>query len=288
VHILGDVPFYVSGGSADVQAHPELFLSDAIAGVPPDDFSADGQLWGNPPYDWPAIAAQGYRWWIERLRRVARLADATRIDHFRGFASWWAVPPGSVTAREGEWRPGPGDALFERVRAAVPSLGLVAEDLGLITPDVVEMLTRLGLPGIRVMQYAFGGGHDNPHRIDDHPERAMVVTGTHDNDTIAGWWGSSPEPVRRAVVEQAVGWGVDDREPHRMLIGLAHASRAALAVVPLQDVLGLGPEARTNTPGTSAGNWAWRVDADALTRGAADWLRSVTEAAARLPALPGR
>lgn len=282
VRIIGDVPFYVAGGSADVRAHPALFLTDAVAGVPPDDFSDDGQLWGNPPYDWDAMRADGYRWWVERLRRLARLVDAARIDHFRGFAAWWAVPPGATTAREGEWRTGPGDALFARMREDVPGLGLIAEDLGVITPDVVALRERLGLPGIRVLQYAFGGGDDNPHRIENHPERAMVVTGTHDNDTITGWWAAQPEHVREHVTWRAGVAGLAEDSPHRTLIRLALSSRAGLAVVPMQDVLGLGTEARFNTPGTVQGNWSWGLGAGVLRDDAADWLRSATEAAGRL------
>ena len=281
VRILGDVPFYVAGGSADVAAHPELFARDAVAGVPPDDFSYDGQLWGNPPYDWEAMRAEGYRWWVERLRRLEGLVDAVRIDHFRGFAAWWAVPPGASTAREGEWRPGPGAALFEVLRAELPGLGLIAEDLGVITPDVVGLMERLGLPGIRVLQYAFGGGWDNPHRLDNHPQRAMVVTGTHDNDTILGWWAAQDDDVRRRALEQAATWGVHEHEPHRALVRLALASPAALAVVPMQDVLGLGSEARTNTPGTVEGNWRWRLDEGMLTDDVADWLARSTQTAGR-------
>jgi 4-alpha-glucanotransferase len=219
---------------------------------------------------------------VERLRRLGRLVDAVRIDHFRGFAAWWAVPPGATTAREGEWRPGPGDALFERLRAEVPGLGLIAEDLGVITPDVVALRERLGLPGIRVMQYAFGGGDDNPHRLENHPERAMVVTGTHDNDTIMGWWNAQPDGVRGHVMWRAGVEGVDDDSPHHTLIRLALSSRAGLAVVPMQDVLGLGGEARFNTPGTVEGNWSWRLDAADLRDEHADWLRAATESSGRL------
>lgn len=283
VRIMGDVPFYVAGGSADVVAHPGLFADDAVAGVPPDDFSADGQLWGNPPYDWEAMRDDGYRWWVERLRRAGEMFDAVRLDHFRGFAAWWAVPPGATTARDGEWRPGPGTAVVEAARSAVEGLGLVAEDLGIITPDVVELRERLGLPGMVVLQYAFGGGWDNPHRLDAHPTRAMVVTGTHDNPTIAGWWHGAGDDVRHRARETAVAWGIHDEAPHRMLVRLALASRAGLAIVPVQDILGLGDEARTNTPGTVEGNWRWRLDEGRLTGDLADWLRRATDTAGRLP-----
>lgn len=283
VRIAGDVPFYVAGGSADVTAHPELFAGDVVAGVPPDDFSADGQLWGNPPYLWDAMRAEGHRWWVERLRRAAALFDAVRVDHFRGFAAWWAVPRGAPTAREGEWRRGPGAEVIDAVRREVPQLGLFAEDLGIITPDVVELRERLGLPGMVVLQYAFGGGWDNPHRFDNHAVRSVVVTGTHDNPTVLGWWAAQGDDVRRHAHEAAASWGVVEEAPHRMLVRLALASRAGLAVIPAQDLLGLGDEARTNTPGTVEGNWRWRLEDGQLTDALAAWLRRAADAAGRLP-----
>lgn len=282
VRLLGDVPFYVAADSADHRAHPELFLADVVGGVPPDDFSADGQLWGNPPYDWAASSADGHEWWVQRLRRLAQLVDAARIDHFRGFAAWWAVPAGASTAIGGEWRPGPGAALFERVAAEVPQLGLIAEDLGVITSDVVELRERLGLPGMRVLQYAFNDDAGNPHRLEHHPQRALVVTGTHDNDTITGWWRVQPEQVQRRALAQAATWGVHEAEPHRALVRLALASPAGLAIVPVQDLLALGSEARFNTPGVAAGNWSWRVDGAQLDPALADWLREATDDAGRL------
>lgn len=282
ISLLGDVPFYVAGGSADHRAHPGLFLDDVVAGVPPDDFSADGQLWGNPPYDWAAMAADGYRWWVERLRRTAALVDAARIDHFRGFAAWWAVPVGATTAIAGEWRPGPADALFHRLRDEVPDLGLIAEDLGVITPDVVALIERLGLPGIRVLQYAFNDDPDNPHRLANHPQCAMVVTGTHDNDTIMGWWRVQSDEVRGRAMATAATWGVHEDEPHRAMVRLVLASPAGLAVVPVQDLLGLGSDARTNTPGVAHGNWAWRLQPGMLTDDLADRLHDATGRADRL------
>ncbi|MEQ8835056.1 MAG: 4-alpha-glucanotransferase [Miltoncostaeaceae bacterium] len=283
VGIMGDVPFYVAAGSADHCAHPGLFLDDVVAGVPPDDFSADGQLWGNPPYDWRAMASDGYRWWVERLRRAAQLADAVRIDHFRGFAAWWAVPAGATTATRGEWRPGPGEALFRRLAEEGPDLGLIAEDLGIITPDVVALIERLGLPGIRVLQYAFNDDPYNPHRLENHQPRAMVVTGTHDNDTIAGWWGDQPGWVRDRALIEVASWGVHEAEPHRGMVRLALASPAGLAVIPAQDLLGLGSEARFNTPGTTRGNWSWRLPEGALDDELADWLGRATDHADRRP-----
>lgn len=286
IRIIGDVPFYVAGGSADVATHPHLFTDDAVAGVPPDDFSDDGQLWGNPPYDWDAMRADGYRWWAERLRRLSRLVDAVRIDHFRGFAAWWAVPPGADTARVGEWRPGPGDDLFRAVRDQVPGLGLIAEDLGVITPDVVALMERLGLPGIRVMQYAFNADPGNPHLMENHPVAAMVVTGTHDTDTIAAWWQGAGDDERRRAREEAHARGVQQDPPHLMLVGLALSSRAALAVVPIADLLGLGSEARINTPGTTGGNWCWRLDEALLDDAVARWASDAVRAAGRLPGAP--
>ncbi len=287
VRILGDVPFYVAGGSADVAAHPGLFLTDVVAGVPPDDFSADGQLWGNPPYDWEAMRADGYRWWVERLRRGAQLFGAVRLDHFRAFSAWWAVPAGAQTAREGEWRPGPGGAVIEAARREVGDMGFVAEDLGIITADVVDLREYLDLPGMVVLQYAFGSDWDNPHRLENHVAHRVVVTGTHDNPTIASWWQRQDEDTRRSVREAAAAWGVNEEAPHRTLVRLALASPAGLAIVPAQDLLGLGDEARTNTPGTVDGNWRWRLADGQLTDDLADWLRRATDRAGRLAEHPG-
>jgi 4-alpha-glucanotransferase len=283
VRILGDLPFYVAPEAADVRAHPHLFRSDSVAGVPPDAFTADGQLWGNPTYDWAAMRAEGYRWWVERLRRSRELFDSSRIDHFRAFVSWWAVPPDAPTARSGRWRRGPGGEVVEAARRRLGPLSLVAEDLGVITEPVRALMARLGLPGTRVIQFAFEGGPRNPHRVENHPARAVAYTGTHDNQTSAGWWATAPAAVRDRAAAAAAAAGIRGEPPHRLLVRLAHSSPAGLAIVPAQDVLGLGDEARINTPGTRHGNWSWRLRGGQLTPEHAAWLREVTEAAGRLP-----
>lgn len=283
VRILGDLPFYIAPGGADVAAHPGFFRDDVVAGVPPDAFTDDGQLWGNPTYDWDAMRADGHRWWIARLARSAALHDGCRIDHFRAFESWWAVPRGSTTARDGEWREGPGGEVIDAARAELGDLSLVAEDLGIITPAVHALLERLGLPGMRVLQFAFPGRHDNTHRPEHHPERSVVYVGTHDNDTAVGWWASVGDDGRHAAREAADERGIhDDAHPERMLMRLALASRARLAVVTAQDLLGLGSHARLNTPGRAEGNWRWRLRPGELTSEVAAWLRDQTARAGRL------
>jgi 4-alpha-glucanotransferase len=267
VRIFGDLPIYVAEGSADHVVHPELFQRGVVAGVPPDAFTASGQLWGNPLYDWPALRRRRYRWWVERFRRMLALVDLARIDHFRGFVAYWAVPAQARTASRGRWRRGPGAAPFRAAQRELGSLPLVAEDLGVITPAVVRLREELGLPGIVVAQLAFEDDPKSPHRFENHPANAVVYTGTHDNDTAVGW---------------ARSWGWDEPEPHWRLIELALSSRARLAIVPAQDVLGLGSEARMNTPGRSEGNWSWRLEAGALTPELATRLREVSARAGRV------
>jgi 4-alpha-glucanotransferase len=275
VRIFGDMPIYVADGGADTVAHPQLFQARAVAGVPPDSFTRDGQLWGNPLYDWAAMRADGYRWWVERFRRSFEHVDLMRIDHFRGFVAYWAVRRGNRTARHGQWRRGPGDAVFRAAQAELGMLDLVAEDLGVITPPVVRLRQELGLPGMVVLQFALGGGARSLHRLENHPEQAVAYTGTHDNDTALGWWASLSAKERAAS-------GLDPSDPAWSLIGQAWRSRAALAITPLQDVLRLGGEARMNLPGSEGGrNWKWRYDAKALTSGLAAELRALTKRAKR-------
>jgi 4-alpha-glucanotransferase len=269
IGIIGDLPIYVAPGSADHLAHPELFQKGPVAGVPPDAFSASGQLWGNPLYDWPTLRATGFRWWIERVRRALELVDLVRVDHFRGLVAYWSVPDGGTTARAGRWRRAPGRELLEAVRAELGSLPLIAEDLGVITPPVERLRDELGLPGMAVLQFAFDGNPRNPHRPEHHREQQLVYTGTHDNDTAVGWYRSHPVP------------GLDPDEPNWSLLELAYASRAAIAVAPVQDVLGLGSEARMNTPGRGEGNWRWRLRRGELTDALAARLRSLAEASGR-------
>lgn len=283
VLLMGDVPFYVAPDGADVRAHPEIFHTGLRAGVPPDAFSDSGQLWGNPTYDWPALRARGYRWWVERFRRTLELVDAARIDHFRAFTAWWAVPKGARTAKAGRWRRGPGGAVIRAARAELGDVPLVAEDLGEITPAVRRLMDELELPGMRVLQFAFTGRRDNPYLPHNHPERAVVYTGTHDNDTTAGWWASAGRAERAAARRAFAEQGIEDDEPHRAMVRLALASRARLALLPAQDLLGLGSEARLNRPGSRDGNWSWRLGRGQLTPGLAGWLREETAASGRLP-----
>jgi 4-alpha-glucanotransferase len=258
VRLIGDIPLYVGARSADQRAHPGIFQRGFVAGAPPDALSASGQLWGNPLYDWPALRRQGYRWWIERLRRASQLSDLARIDHFRGLVAYWSVPARARTARAGRWRRGPGRAPFEAAQRELGALSLIAEDLGVITPPVKRLRLELGLPGMVVLLFGFGGGARNPHRPENHVELLVVYTGTHDTDTAVGWW-DSLSPRARATS------GLDPAEPHWSLIELAQASPAVLSIVPAQDVLGLGSEARMNRPGLTKGNWGWRLEQGQLT-----------------------
>jgi 4-alpha-glucanotransferase len=267
VGLIGDLPLYVAPEGADHVSHPELFLEGVVAGVPPDYFSKTGQLWGNPIYDWRALRATGYRWWIERFRRTFELVDLTRLDHFRGFAAYWAVPSRYKTARQGRWRRGPGRDLFDAAREALGDLPVVAEDLGVITPAVERLRDELGLPGMHVLQFGLDGSPRSPHRPENVRENGVVYTGTHDNDTTLGW-------ARATKL-------LDGPEPHWRLIELALRSRARLAIVPAQDVLGLGSRARMNTPGRARGNWSWRLEPGQLTEALAARLRELTRSAGR-------
>jgi 4-alpha-glucanotransferase len=269
VRLIGDIPLYVGARSADQLAHPELFQRGFVAGAPPDALSATGQLWGNPLYDWPALRREGYRWWIERLRRASQLCDLARIDHFRGFVAYWSVPARARSARAGRWRRGPGRAVFDAAMDELGALPLVAEDLGVITPPVERLRLELGLPGMVVLQFGFTGGPRNPHRPANHVPLLVVYTGTHDTETAVGWWDSLSPRARKAT-------GLDPAEPHWSLIELALASPAVLSILPAQDVLGLGSEARMNRPGISQGNWRWRLEQGDLTTALAERLREAT------------
>jgi 4-alpha-glucanotransferase len=291
VRIMGDVAIYVSPGSADHRAHPDLFTSGFVAGAPPDAYSADGQLWGNPLYDWPALQRRRYRWWVERVRRTLELFDLARIDHFRGFVAYWAVPEGARTAAGGTWRRGPGRALFTALeRELAPAhpggLPLVAEDLGVITPPVERLREELGLPGMLVVQFGLDPrSPGSPHRLENHVYNRVVYTGTHDHDTARGWLDSLPAAQRAVVDAELARYGVADRRrPWWRLIELALSSPARIAMVQAQDVLGLGSEARMNAPGSAGGSWRWQMRRGALTRPLAQRLREATEGAGRLAA----
>ena len=285
IRIVGDVPIYVALDSADVWAHQPLFALDrrgrptAAAGVPPDMFSATGQLWGNPCYRWDVVAADGYAWWIQRFRRALALTDIVRVDHFRGFQAGWQVPGGARTAIQGQWVPGPGKDLFERLGAALGRLPIIVEDLGVITPDVVALRQDLGYPGMRVLQFAFGANALNPYLPHNYEPNTVVYTGTHDNDTAVGWHRTSAPDVREHLREYL---GRDPVEVNWSLIRLAMASVAHTAIVPLQDVLGLDSCGRMNLPGTAWGNWGWRLRDGALDPAHSARLRSLTETFGRL------
>jgi len=287
VRLIGDLPFFVSPDSSDVWANPELFLLDAhhrprfVAGVPPDYFSADGQLWGNPVYDWDALRATGYRWCIDRVRALLAHVDAIRLDHFRGFAAAWHVPGGASTARSGQWVPGPGATFFSAVQKELGALPFIAEDLGLITPDVHALRDQFQLPGTRVLQFAFDGHPDNPHLPDNYVANTVAYTGTHDNPTTRGWYEDLAEGQRQELRRYLERHGAKDGEAASALIRLAWSSVAALVMAPLQDLLNLGREARMNVPGRAAANWRWRCTEDMLSGPAFEWLRQLTTASHR-------
>jgi 4-alpha-glucanotransferase len=292
VALMGDLPIYLAHDSAEVWARPRLFRIDAagepqaVAGVPPDYFSATGQLWGNPLHDWATQAADGYAFWVERMRHNLRLYDLVRVDHFRGFEAYWQVPAGAATAQEGRWVKGPGATLFEALEAELGSLPLVAENLGVITPEVELLRRRFHFPGMAILQFAFGrdpqAGSFKPHNY----ERDLVAyTGTHDNDTVLGWWASragagSTRTEEEIEVERAHAkayLATDGREMNWVLLRAVYASVAELAMSPLQDLLGLSSEARMNTPSTPSGNWRWRFEERALTPALAERVRGLAE-----------
>ena len=303
ISIIGDLPIFVAHDSADVWAHQDLFALEAdgfptvVAGVPPDYFCATGQLWGNPLYRWEEMAATGYDWWIGRLRSAMELFDRIRLDHFRGFEAYWEVPGDAEVAINGRWAPGPGADFFNAVQQALGKVSLIAEDLGVITPEVEALRDQFGFPGMRVLQFAFG---DDPKSVDyqphNYPRHTVVYTGTHDNDTAVGWFNSGVgEGTTRALdqieTERAFTLkylGTDGSEIHWDLIRLALASVADTAIFPLQDVLGLGTKARMNIPGTAAGNWSWRFRWEMLTPDIAARLAEMSETYQRNTSLPSR
>jgi 4-alpha-glucanotransferase len=275
VRLVGDLPIFVSGGSADVAAHPDLFRADGVAGCPPDAFSPDGQLWGNPLYAWEAHRADGFAWWKARVRSLLRRVDLIRVDHFRGFAACWEIPRGASNAVGGRWVEAPGAELFAALRDDLGgSLPFIAEDLGVITPDVEELRDRLGLPGMRVLQFGFDGDPDHPYLPHNHIPHCVVYTGTHDNDTSAGWYASADDEIRDRFRRYVARDGSD---PAGDLVRLALGSVADTCIVPMQDVLRLGGDCRMNVPGTVGdGNWTWRLSGEQLEDGPADALGDVT------------
>ena len=289
VRIFGDLPFYVNHDSADVWTHPELFRLDGdgnpvtVAGVPPDYFSRTGQLWGNPVYRWDRLKETGYDWWSRRLRRNLELFDLVRIDHFRGFAAYWEVPAREKTATGGAWVPGPGDDFFHAMKERFSSLPIVAEDLGHITPDVRNLMDRLGLPGMKVLLFAFGDDlAQNPYVPHNHVRNCLVYTGTHDNNTVKGWFETETEPEDRRRMERYLGRTVDSESVVREMVRAALMSVARIAILPMQDVLGLDAGARMNTPAVAGGNWEWQLTADELDPAVAEDLRGLTETYGRI------
>lgn len=287
VRLIGDLPFFVALDSCDVWARPELFLLDRegrprfLSGVPPDYFSRSGQLWGTPLYDWNIHRETGYDWWLRRLRWLLSYVDLIRLDHFRAFAAAWHVPSGAATAEQGEWLPGPGADFFGAARQALGGLPLIAEDLGLLTPDVYELRDQFRLPGMRVLQFAFDSDENNPFLPQNYIANTVVYTGTHDNDTTRGWFDSLPADQQGKVLSHLDRDASDEGGIAWDLIRLASTSRAALAMIPLQDVLNLPASARMNVPGSTAGNWRWRATEPMLCDPAFLELRALTEETGR-------
>ena len=280
IQIIGDMPIYVAMDSADVWSEREQFLLDSeghpqkVAGVPPDYFSEDGQLWGNPLYNWESMRWDGWGWWIRRIGGASELFDMIRIDHFRGLESYWAVPAGAKSAKEGHWEKGPGMDMLRPVMGWFPQVKFIAEDLGLLTPAVAQLLKDSGLPGMKVLQFAFDGPANAylPHNC---VENSLCYTGTHDNDTLAGWWANTATKEEKAFIKKYLG--AAGKAVPEAILRAGQGSVSALFIAQLQDYLGLGSEGRINTPGTASGNWGWRVDGDALTPELAAHIRSLTE-----------
>ncbi|MEA5450769.1 4-alpha-glucanotransferase [Leptolyngbya sp. CCNP1308] len=282
IQIIGDIPIYVAHDSVDVWAYPDNFMLDEatlapalMAGVPPDYFSETGQLWGNPTYNWDVLQERGFNWWIQRVKALLGYVDIIRVDHFRGLQAYWGVPAGETTAINGKWIEAPGKELFEAVREKFGTLPIMAEDLGMITPEVEALRDEFEFPGMKILHFAFGGGSDNPYLPFNYAANSVVYTGTHDNDTTLGWFEKRPDHERDrlqhylgCISPEGINWS---------LIRLALLSVANQAIIPLQDVLGYGSDCRMNTPGQSDGNWGWRYEANALTGEMSDRLRSLTE-----------
>ena len=287
VCLIGDLPFFVSPDSSDVWAYPELFLLDEqrrprfVAGVPPDYFSAQGQLWGNPVYNWDALRSTGYRWCMDRLRALLAHVDVIRLDHFRGFAAAWHIPAGAPTAQSGKWVPGPGAGFFQAVQRELGRLPFIAEDLGVITPDVRALRDEFQVPGTRVLQFAFDGHPENPYLPQNFVPNTVVYTGTHDNAPTRQWYEELPGDQKQnfwSYLKRRLG---DSAEAAPELIRLAWSSAAALSIAPLQDLLDLGAGTRMNVPGRAGNNWLWRCPEGALSDPAFEWLRDLTESSKR-------
>lgn len=285
IRLFGDMPIYVAEDSADTWTRPEVFQLDGegvpkrVAGVPPDFFSADGQLWGNPLYRWFSLRLHGYGWWVERMAAMAKMYDIVRIDHFIGFANYYSVPQGAPNARTGKWVIGPGKSLFRTLEKKIPGLNIVAEDLGCVNDRVRRLLAAVGYPGMRVLSFGFGGGEDNPHLPANYVTNSVVYTGTHDNDTVRGWIDTADDAAL-AQARQLLGFDKPEDGPAAFVRAVL-ASRADTAMIPMQDVLGLGGWARMNRPGTIGNNWLWRMAPGTATPELAQRLRRENEATNR-------
>mgnify|MGYP005839742989 CR=1 FL=1 len=289
IRILGDIPIFVAMDSSDAWTNPSEFFLDGeyrptvVAGVPPDYFSETGQLWGNPLYRWERMASNGYAWWLRRIRAALQLYDLVRIDHFRGFAGYWEVPAGEKTAVKGRWVSGPGADFFETVQRELGELPIIAEDLGEITPDVIALRNRFNLPGMKILQFAFSTDATDKFLPHNYRPNFVVYTGTHDNDTTRGWYEQSATAHERDHFRRY--FRTDGRDPAWTLLDAAFRSVAVIAIVPLQDLLSLGTEARMNLPGRASGNWGWRLRPDQLTQEIATRLLETTLLYGRDPAL---
>lgn len=285
VKIIGDIPIFVAADSADAWANPEIFLFDEdrkpvkVAGVPPDYFSATGQLWGNPLYDWDKLKETGYKWWIDRVKANLELCDIIRIDHFRGFDEYWAVPFGNLTAENGEWEKGPGMDLFNAIKNELGDLPIIAEDLGTMTDGVINLREDTGFPGMKILGFAFDSGEENEYLPHTYTKNCVVYTGTHDNDTIIGWFDKAKEEDKQFAKDYLNCR--NDNEFHWDTIRYAWNSVANIALAPIQDFLGLGSEARINTPGVASGNWQWRLKENVLTDELAEKIAKLTKIYAR-------
>jgi 4-alpha-glucanotransferase len=288
IEIIGDIPIYVAHNSADVWAYPEIFRLDEetgepalMAGVPPDYFSETGQLWGNPVYDWEQLEADNFGWWVQRFKSILDLVDLIRIDHFRGFEAYWIVPQGETTAMNGTWLKGPGADFFEAIRHQLGRLPIIAEDLGVITPEVEALRDRFEFPGMKILQFAFGGGAGNPYLPFNYTRNSIVYSGTHDNDTTVGWFEQLSDGEKQTFIDYLGGISADG--VHWDLIRLAYSSISNMAIIPVQDLLGLGTQARMNFPGTATGNWEWRYDSGDLQPQISDRLQNLGAVFGRLP-----
>lgn len=289
IQVIGDIPIYVAFDSSDAWANPELFQFDkecrpvAVAGCPPDSFSATGQLWGNPLYNWKYHKKTGFEWWIRRLDFCYRLYDVVRIDHFRAFDEYYSIPAGNKTAENGTWKPGPGYALFAAMKKELGEKEVIAEDLGFLTPSVIKLVKRSGYPGMKVLQFAFDSREESDYLPHNYGHNCVVYTGTHDNDTVLGWYRELAMPDKVYCDRYLNLTECKEEELQWEFIRAAFASVADLAVIPMQDYLGLGSEARINTPSTLGGNWQWRMEKGSFTKELADRMRDMTKLYGRLP-----